>query len=333
MAGPLPTGAYLGGALARQGATLRAELQNAATEMTTGIREDAGKAVRGDFGALASIDHALARLAGQAAVTAETALTAAAMQGALTVIGDGASGLATNLMRDTGLAVPEELAAVAQDATRRFETAIAALNTRVADRAVFGGTLPETAPLPDAGTLLAALDAATAGAATVEDVVTAVSDWFDDPAGYAAHYAGGGARGPLPVAAGETVSLPVTALDPAIRETLKGLATAALLDRGLFANQPEARAGVARAAGEMLLASADDRAVLAARVGTVEAQVEAAQSRNAGESAALDLARAGIVAADPYETAARLQDVEARLESLYVLTARLSGLSLTGYLR
>ena len=65
----------------------------------------------------------------------------------------------------------------------------------------------------------------------------------------------------------------------------------------------------------------------------VEGQVAAAQSRNGSESSALQIARSEMVAVDAYDAATRLTDAETRLQTLYAVTARLSSLSLTDYLR
>lgn len=333
MDGILSSATFLTAALARQGAGLRAELQRASTEMTTGRKADAGAALRGDFYGLSAIDHSLARLRGYKATTSETALLADTMQTALGVIADGANTIGADLLRNTGLNLPAQLGAIVGDGRRQFDTAIAALNTRFAERAVFGGVVAETSPLPDAETILTALDTATAGAVTVQDVVTAISGWFDDPAGYGALYAGGAARSPLPIAAGEEVALDATAMDPALRDTLKGLAIVAMLDRGILGGQHQARGDLAKAAGEQLLTSGEARATLMARIGTAQGQIQDATAHNGAEETALGIARADMLAADPYETAARLKNIEDRLNSLYVLTARLSGLSLTGYLR
>ena len=54
--------------------------------------------------------------------------------------------------------------------------------------------------------------------------------------------------------------------------------------------------------------------------------------RNAAEASALQIARNGLVAADPYDTATAIQAVQTQIETLYTLTARLSRLSLTDYL-
>ena len=333
MTGVLSTSGFLTAALARQGNSLRADLQRASTELTTGKKADAGKAVGGDFFALAALDHSLSRLAGFKATTAETALLTDTMQVALGVISDGATSVSSDLLRNTGLNLPEQLTAVVTDGRRQFDSAISALNTRFAERAVFAGTRAESSPLPGSETILAALDGVTAGAATVADVVTAISDFFDDPAGYEALYAGGPARAALPVSEGENVDLGVTALDPAIRETLKGLAMVAMLDRGILSGQDAARSNLARAAGEQLLSSSEARAVLAARIGTAQAQIEDAATRNGAQDTALTIARTNIMAADLADAAARLEDLQSRLDSLYTLTARLSSLNLTTYLR
>ena len=64
-----------------------------------------------------------------------------------------------------------------------------------------------------------------------------------------------------------------------------------------------------------------------------QAQIDAAATRNTAEASALNIARAGIVTADPYDAATRLEDLQTRLQSLYLITSRLSRLSLTEYLR
>ena len=153
------------------------------------------------------------------------------------------------------------------------------------------------------------------------------------PLGYAAFYQGGVPLSGVPIAAGETADLPTTAMDPAIRDTLKGLALAALLDRGMLAGNGEERALLAERAGQVLLQSEDQRITLSAQIGSVEAQIEAARTRNGAEETALGILRSDIGAVDPYEAATRLEAAEAQLESLYLVTARVSRLSLVEFLR
>ncbi len=318
--------------LSRQSATLRAEIERRSTELVSGLHRDMGTAVGGDFSALSAVEQSLARLKGYAATSSEAALYSDAMQTALGVISDGAADLGANILRAIGPASEISLNSVVVEAGRTFSTAIAALNTRFSERAVFAGVNSSASPLPDAEAILTALDAAVAAAVTVDDVRTAIADWFSDPAGYDALYTGGAARSDLPVASGEMVQLGVTAADPAIKDTLRALATAAMLDRGVLAGQPEARSQLMKSAGDDLLSGGEARAQLRARVGTVQAQIAAAQTRNAAEKSALEITRAGIVSPDPYDTTTILEDLQARLESLYLVTSRVSRLSLADYI-
>jgi len=88
-----------------------------------------------------------------------------------------------------------------------------------------------------------------------------------------------------------------------------------------------------RHAGEALIAGAGNLVQLRASVGSAEARVEEASARLSARETALEIARNDMSAADPYETASNLQEVQLQLETHYTLTARLSRLSLTEYLR
>jgi flagellar hook-associated protein 3 FlgL len=160
-----------------------------------------------------------------------------------------------------------------------------------------------------------------------------VATWFADPLGYGTFYLGGTPLSPAPVAPGEGADISTTALDPTIRDTLAGFAMAALIDRGVLAGNPEERARLAQTAGQKLHTTEDARITLAARIGAVEAQVEAARTRNGAEATALGILRSDIGSVDPYEAATRLETVRAQLEALYLVTARISGLSLVEYIR
>ena len=103
----------------------------------------------------------------------------------------------------------------------------------------------------------------------------------------------------MPVGPDEQASLDVTALDPAVVETLKGIAMTSLLDRGTLAGSDVARADLAKRAGESLLSSATARAELQARLGTVEAGISNAALRNDSEKSALETARLGLLSVDP----------------------------------
>jgi flagellar hook-associated protein 3 FlgL len=117
-----------------------------------------------------------------------------------------------------------------------------------------------------------------------------------------------------------------------VRDTLKGLALAAMLDRGTLGGNAAQRAELAKTAGAVLLEAADARGALAARIGTAQERTANAATRNMAEATALQIARIGMVSADPYEAATALTEAESQLDTLYAVTARLSRLSLANYL-
>lgn len=319
--------------LARQGAQLRAGVQRAATEVATGRPTDTGQALRGDFSPLLAVDASLQRLTAYTRNTTEAALYTATQQSAIGGLSSLAVDLGTSLLRSKDLATAAQVDVFAADARGRLSSAIGLLNTQPAGRAVFAGTATDTPPLGAAETMLDALQLAVGAATTASEVATRVATWFADPTGYGAFYQGDGPLSLVPIGPGDTASLGVTATDPAITETLEGFALAALLDRGVLFGNPLERAELAQRAGEKLQRSQDARIDLAARIGTVEAQVETATTRNAAEETALGILRSEVGAVDPYEAATRLEELKSQLESLYLITARVSRLSLVDFLR
>jgi flagellar hook-associated protein 3 FlgL len=81
------------------------------------------------------------------------------------------------------------------------------------------------------------------------------------------------------------------------------------------------------------LQSASDRASLQGRLGLTQARIDQAQTRNTAEQSMLEIARADLVAIDPFEAATRMEAAQTQLETLYSVTARLSRLSLVDFLR
>lgn len=320
--------------LRRQNTNLKTDLQRLTTELSTGQVTDIGRQVGGDFAPLAGIDASLARLQGYKAATSEAALLSGAMQTVLGTVEGMASSLAPLLLAASSAGTTTQVTAVGGEARQKFGTAVALFNTDISGRALFAGKATDGPAMMDAGSLLAALDTEIIGATTALDIETRVTAWFDGPAGYASlGYLGGDPLQPLAVAPGETADLGFTAANPGIRDTLKGLAMAALLDRGALAGNSQARADLARRAGENLANSQTSRADMAARLGTAEGQIAAATTRNSAEASALQIARNGITDVDPYETASKLEATRQQIETLYALTARISRLSLVDFLR
>ena len=318
----------------QQNLTLKSQAQRLSQEMTTGRAWDVAAQVKGDVKPLASIENALAKSDGYMAVTGELQRNAAAMQAALSSVADLSAGLANSLLGAGSSAVPSQISTLGADARNRFDTVVSLLNTRLGDNSVFAGQASNGPALADADTILSALQLATASAASAQDVETTLNQWFGPSGGFeSTAYLGGTALSHVEIAPGEAAAQTINATDPAIRSTLKALAMSALLDRGILSGNANGRQELARRSGMALMESADERAYLQGHLGSFEAQVSAAETRNRAEASSLEIARANLISVDPYETASKLEATQTRLETIYALTARMSRLNLVDFLR
>lgn len=324
--------------LRNQNAQLKQQIGQRTQEVVSGLAADLGTKVNGDFLPLASIDRSLATLNAYDTTAAEAALFAENAQSALGVVHGAGSDVAPLLISSVTNSSSTSQMTVAKDSRQRLEVAISALNVQVAGRYAFAGVATDQKPLADADAIVAALTVATAGTTTPADFVAAVDAWFAAPVGGGGFldlaYAGSEVPlAPFRIGPESEARATVTAADEPIRNTLKGLAMAAMLAEGVFGNDVAARAEVATAAGTAILGADSALIGLRADIGTVESQIAQAQTRNSAERAALEIARLDVVAVDPYDTATALEALTSQMESLYTLTARISRLSFADYMR
>lgn len=318
----------------RQSAALKALTQRLGTEVSTGLAADPARRLGGDLAPLAGIETALARLTGFSRAADEAAQFAARQQAALATISEMTADLTPRLLDPVSNATPAALAAVTREAAARLDSAVSTLNAPFAGRTLFAGTASDGPALAPADAILTALEIEIAGLTTAADVTAAVSAWFADPAGFGTlGYLGGPAVPAVALSDRDSLALDTTAADPALRDTLEGLALAALVARGSGPAAPAEREALAKRAGERLLAAETARATLTGRIGSVEARIAGIAAAGATERAALEMARTEMLAVDPYEAASRLEAASGQLEALYAVTARLSRLSLLEFLR
>jgi flagellar hook-associated protein 3 FlgL len=116
---------------------------------------------------------------------------------------------------------------------------------------------------------------------------------------------------------------------------MKAHATAALVaSSGPLAAAPAAeRSALLEAAGNGMLAATDQLLALRNQVGLAQAAVERAQAERTAERGAYDLARAKILGADPFDAATAFQALQSQLETVFTVTARLSGLRFANFMR
>ncbi len=314
---------------------IKTQIENLSYEMSSGKVQNMSHRLGGDYSHLLDLENKLTRLDAYKVATAEAGLFADAMQKSLTMFSNSVGEMSNALLAfgSASHTVTHEQASV--QARNELDTMISALNTRIGGRSLFSGTATDTSPLPSAETLLAALRTEVAGQVTASDIMLAAENWFNDPLGFGAVIFQGSATplAPMQISENERISLPVTATDPSLKTALKDIALAALATDISLALAPDQRTALFTQLGVNLANTRDDAVTLRAQVGAAEARVDQATSRNAAARTSLEYSRNQLIAADPYETAARLQTVQFQLESLYSVTVRNANLSLVNFLR
>jgi len=315
---------------------LKTDLATLVDELTSGEASDLTAHLGASQTQLSGIDRQLSLLAQFSQSNVETGQVLSAMQLSLSNIEDHRATASASLLTIDGSSSDTQIETAGLAARAGFEATIQSLNLRTNDKAMFGGNDLATNPLASADEMFAALDLATAGLTEIDDITAAIDDWFMTPGGgFETVGYRGDSTGTLrrPLSTDQSVEIGIRADDVAIRETLKAFATAAIggdVDSGLTA---ETRQTLQLQSGEDLLSVASPLTGLQAQLGFVESQVEEASVKNASLESSYGIARNTFASADPFETATRLQEVQLLLETQYSLTARLSRLSLTEYLR
>lgn len=310
---------------------LKTRLSTLTDEMATGQKSDITAATGGNLGRLAQVENRLTVLESynRNASVAQTELNG--LQAALTAIGDIAAARGPDLQIAQSMSEETALAVRTNQASQDFQTIVRLLNVQVGGRFLLSGSDISTPPLLQPDEILNQARAHIAGLADPADISAALGEWFETEFAATA-FNGNSDTVTTGVSPEATTSHSVTAIDPAFRAILKGLATAALAGDPALGLTRESRAVLLGSAGRDVSGGNSQLTSIRARVGMQQALISEASARNASEVSALSIARSDILAADPYETASALTQAEASLQNLYSVTARLSRLSLTDYL-
>lgn len=315
---------------------LKSRLATLSQELSTGQVVDVTRHLGGDGSRLLAVDHGLTLVEGFERTAGETADMLAMMQIALGRVEDHRQSMTDNLLPVTASSSVEQIDEAARSGREGFADVVHALNARFASRSLFAGAATDRAALDDPEVMLADLSVAVSGATDAATVEAAVDAWFSDPLGGFAAIGYLGSTGPNMVRRvdpGQDIDISVRADAIELRAVLKGAALAAMAGPDGPTLPKEERATLIRNAGEALLSAGQGLAEVQARIGYDEARIEEVRASHSAQKAAWELVRQEMVAADPYETATALQEVELQLETHYTLTARLSRLRLTEFLR
>jgi flagellar hook-associated protein 3 FlgL len=316
--------------LRRQNASLNERLAQLTQELSTGETTNPARHLNGEFRYLADVEHRGRTTQAYETATTEAGGFAAAMQASLERIQAGSEALSSDLLKaDHGTG--ETRSVLARNAGEQLDAVVSALNASYAGRSLFAGNATTGTALVTADDILAAVRAAVGGETTITGITAAVEGWFAAADGFqqVAYQGSDQNLSPFRLSVDDSVQLDLRADAEELRSVMSNIVLATL--SAGYAS-PDLQSGLLKSAGLGLLQNLDGLTAVRADLGFAEARIEEVGAGLASEKASLDYAREALLGIDDYATATKLQDVQFHLEALYAVTARLSGLSLVGYL-
>lgn len=314
-------------------AHLKGRADVARSEVVTGRRDDLPGVLGADTGAAQLLRKSISDVAVFKSAVANALARSGAAHGVLARASEGVAALAVSFQSALGFGDENTIAVNGAAARIALDGAVAAFNTRFEDRALFSGDAVDRLPFGNAGALLDDVRALYASSADAAAFDAALDAYFDDPAGGFAttFYQGGdGEAARVEIADGELIEVSVRGDEPAIRNLLRGLASLAVAAESA---PSDLRDGAIASGAATLLSASDNVAALRADLGAAEQRAAAREASLDAEEAALLAVYNDRTARDPFEAAAELRQIEAQLEASYVMTARISQLSLVNYIR
>ena len=320
----------------RQVTQTRAQLEQAGQELTTGQSADIRSATGGDLSKLFSIDRSLAKLAQRTTNLTLADGRASVTQAKLKTLQDISSDTGTNLQIAVDRGDMVAARTYATDSAQKLQQVVSSLNATYQGKSLFSGAAENIQALASSDSLISDIDAIITASASANDAITAIDAYFFDPgAGFETNmYLGATENAPeVETADGASVNLSVRADDMSIREVLRGLAIAAAVANGAADNNLDDQKVLLREAGASMVNAKEGVIQLGADLGMVQNQISASMETIDNDVFELETARNAIAGVDPYEAASQFSALESQLQSMYTVTARISSLNLTNFLR
>lgn len=322
--------------LQRQNTSIKTALFDTGQQLTTNEKSVGEISRDGNIQRLFSFDRSLSLLDGYENAANAARVQMDAIQSSLGNVRDTAARVGLGVLAAVDTSDHVMSMTEARGAIPALESVVSMININVAGKSLFSGAATDRNALNSANQIQTDVDAIVAGSPDATTAIAAIDFYFNDPTGGFATtiYNGSLSNGPdVRVGDNESISMPVRADDPAIRETLRNLSIMASVANGAFPTSIADQQQMLRTAATDNLTTSDDLNKLREATGFSQERLEIAVSRNEAHKSGLMIGRVDMANVDPYETASRFQELQVQLEKMFTVTARLSQLTLTNYLR
>ncbi|RAN37522.1 flagellin [Hyphomonas pacifica] len=304
---------------------LRQQIGTTSTEATTGRYQDLTLHMSGRIGKAMLGQKALTDLYTERDVLNLRASRLNLLQISLTNLQDSATGIAADMLNAIGTDHDIGIKTTARDAKTALDTIFSALNVRYGERFLFSGDATASQPFPDSSVLMNDVEQMASTATDTADFQTQLGAYFDSPTG-------GWLQN---VYKGSTIASDpesVSADHSAIKSLISDLAVLAASGPDGTLSELTGYKDLVQTISLKLTSSETGITDLRADLGVFEERISTNLKNLATEETLLTEAFNQMTARDQYEAATELQSLQSMLEASYLITARLSKLSLTNYL-
>ncbi|HBJ42041.1 MAG TPA: hypothetical protein DDZ20_15210, partial [Hyphomonas sp.] len=304
---------------------LRTQIGKTSTEATTGRYEDLTLHLSGRIGKAMLGQKALADISTDREVLNLRASRLSLIQTSLGTVQESSSGIAANMLSAIGGEHETDVGIAARDAKAALSASLSSLNARYGDRFLFAGDATSTLPFSDQSALLADIELIADSATDSADFATQLDDYFTSPTGGWLQNIYQGST---------TASDPesVTADNDAIKSLIRDLAVLAISGPDGPLASLDGYKTLVQETSLSLSSSETQITNLRADLGVYEERNAIEQKTLDTEETVLTASFNDLTARDQYEAATELQSLQTTLEASYLITARLSQLSLLNYL-
>ena len=316
--------------------SLTERLVNRQRELGSGRRPDIAEFNNGRIGDVQRLQKEIADLdrLREGISLANTELDV--VQLSLGTINDTVGDIGVRVASAAGVGEQQTLRIASEEARGAIDGIFTALNARANGRYVFSGDAVNQPPLASSDVLFTDLQNLASAASDPADLTSRLDQYFSDPAGGFSQniYQGSDAPvGAYAVGSTERIGNAVTATDPSLRGILFGLASVFLVDQAFELFPGEQTIEFASNAAGNLNAGRTELTQTEASVGVDQARLDVLSARYRAEEVILTRSFNDRTARDPATVATELRELEARLETSFLVTARLAELRLTNFLR
>ena len=318
--------------ISRNVADLKQRADVTREEAVTGAYQDVTKQLKGDVGSAHLLKKAVEDVQNYQQNLSLSQGRTSATQLALGNIGTDANRLGSETLLGLEQENPTLMQSLSDDARVVVSAMFSSLNASFGGRSLFGGDEPSGAPMGDPAQLIADVEAILAGATDTADAEAQLDIYFNDPAGgFATNiYQGGANDAPaVELSPGIRINASIRADAQPLKDALRGIAVMAAIGSAGFADRNVLIENNALATLEAEGSVIDMRAAL----GVSEARISDTISAYETEETILSGLYADKTSRDAFEAASELQILETQLEAAYLMTSRLSRLTLSNYLR